>query len=205
MARKSSPIPVTATTATGVNTQATGNASANQLVLFGGGLGVGESIVNYFDDLYLCDGLGSVNNTFLGDIRVQALLPTSDGAATDWTPSAGSDHYALVNEVPSDGDASYVASATPGDIDEYGVTPIAVASGTVFGVQVGLYARKDDAGSRNIAPVVRESGTDHVGSDIALGASYAYYFQVYDEDPATSAAWTIAGINGDQFGVKVTA
>ena len=42
------------------------------------------------DDLYICDGTGSApHNTFLGDCRVDTLLPTADGTAQQWTPSTG--------------------------------------------------------------------------------------------------------------------
>ena len=191
-------------TATGVNTNPAGTGTADTIALGSHGTISGSNGI-YADDLYACDGNGSVNNTFLGDVRVQALLPTSDGANHAWTPSAGSTHYSLVDEVPPDGDTSYVASSTVGQVDEYGMTAIAIASGTVFGVQTMLYARKDDAGTRTIAPVVREGGTDYVGATVALGTSYAYFSQLYEQDPATSAAWTIAGINGDQFGCKVIA
>jgi hypothetical protein len=192
---------VTELTATNVNTQATGNASANQVrISAGGNYG---AFYSWFDDVYICDGMGSVNNTFLGDVRIQALLPTSDGANHAWTPSSGSDHYPLVNEVPPDGDTSYVGSSTVGQVDEYGMTTIAVSTGTVAGVQTLLYARKDDAGTRTIAPVVREGGTDYVGTAVSLGTSYAYFPQIYEQDPATSAAWTIAGIGADSFGVKL--
>lgn len=186
-----------------VNTNPVGSGTANVVALGTYGNMPNDQTI-YFDDHYACDGQGSVNNTFLGDVRVQALLPTSDGANTAWATSSGSTHYNLVNEVPPDGDTSYVTSSTVGQVDEYGMTPIAVSSGTVAGVQVLIYARKNDAGTRTIAPVVREGGTDYVGTSQALSTSYVYLSQIYEADPATSAAWTISGINGDQFGVKVT-
>ena len=190
---------VTELTASGVNTQSTGNASANTIQI--GSMSNSAKV----DDLYVCDGQGSVNNTFLGDVRVQALLPASDGGETQWTPSAGTTHYSLVDEVPPDGDTSYVYSSTAGQVDVYGMSAIAASTGTVKGVQWLAYARKDDAGTRTIAPLIRISSTDYAGSDQNIGTSYTYYLQVYEEDPSTSAAWTIAGVNAAEMGIKEVA
>lgn len=40
----------------------------------------------YIDDLYILDTTGSTNNDFLGDVKVVAVLPDSDGTHTDFTP-----------------------------------------------------------------------------------------------------------------------
>jgi len=153
-----------------------------------------------FDDIYMLDTTGTDNNTYLGDVRVTAILPTSDGTHTAWTPTGGASHLSQVDDATPDGDTTYVSDATPGDIDTYVFSDVD-GSATVFGVQTHLYARKDDANTRQIAPVIRQSGTDYVGSPAALAASYLYYSQLYDKDP-TGADWTAANVNGDEFGVK---
>jgi hypothetical protein len=153
-----------------------------------------------WDDVYACDTVGAVTNTFLGDVRVATVYGTSDGAHTQWTPTGGGAHYTQVNEVTPDGDTTYVSDNTPGDLDSYGFGDID-GGATVYGVQVNLYARKDDAATRQIAPVIRQASTDYVGNTQTLNTSYAFYNQLYEQDP-TVANWTPVNVNADEFGVK---
>lgn len=37
------------------------------------------------DDLYVCNGAGSLNNDFLGDMRIETLTPNGDGNYSQWT------------------------------------------------------------------------------------------------------------------------
>jgi hypothetical protein len=41
------------------------------------------------------------------------------------------------------------------------------------------------------------------GTTVVLGASYAYYREITEINPLTSSAWTIADVNGAEFGVKL--
>jgi hypothetical protein len=154
-----------------------------------------------WDDIYAADTTGSApNNTFLGDVRVETVFPDGDGAHLAWTPTGGGAHYTQVNANVPDDDTTYVSDATPGDIDSYTVTNID-GGATVYAVQVDLWARKDDASTRQIAPLIRQASTDYVGNTVTLGTTYSYYQQLYDKDP-TAADWTAANINADEFGIK---
>lgn len=158
-----------------------------------------------YDDIYVCDTSGSLNNNFLGDFHVQTLYPTADGNYSQWTPSSGSNHYDRVNETAPDGDTTYVSDATVGHRDSYVYGDLTPLTGSVFGVQTVMYARKDDAGTRQIAAMVRRSGSDYDGSTVTLTTSYTYYSEIRETDPSTSAAWTISGVNAAEFGVKTVA
>lgn len=163
----------------------------------------GVTYRTYFDDMYVLDPSGPApRNTFLGDTRVETLYPSADGAHSAWTPSSGTAHFSLVNDNPPDGDTSYVADATPGDVDTYQFGDLTLVTGTIFGAQTNLYARKDDANARVIAPVIRQAGVDYLGVNTpALSTSYNFYSQIYNQDP-TGTDWTIATVNADEYGVK---
>ena len=154
------------------------------------------------DDLYICDDSGSVNNDFLGDIRVQRLLPSGAGNSTQWTASAGS-NYQCVDDATPNADTDYVSETTAGEKDTYAFGNLTPTSGTVKGVQTVIKARKDDAGTRSIAPVYRPVSTDYDGTTVAVSDSYSYLREITEVSPETSAAWTIAEINGAEFGVKL--
>lgn len=187
-----------------VDTKQTANAFAS-IVYFGPNVSVTSGINLDYDDLYVLDGSGSVNNDFLGDCKVEAIYPTGAGATTAWTPSAGA-NWDAVNEAPPTGDTDYVSSATAGQTDTYAYGDLSVAtSGTVKAVQATALARKDDAGSRSLALVARPGSTDRVGATQAVADTYAAYAQVWDVNPDTSAAWTVAQVNASSFGQRLIA
>lgn len=191
------------TVATGQDLKNTANATANQIFL---GNMSSFSLVNAdFDDLYVCDQSGSANNDFLGDCRIDTIYPTSDGTYAAFTPSTGSSHYALVDETtPNTSD--YNDGAAVNDRDSYGMGNLsALASQTVYGVQVNAAIMKDDAGSKSAAAFVRSSSTNGDGASSALGTSQMYLSQIFETDPNGSIAWTESSVNAMEAGVKVTA
>ena len=186
------------------DTRNAGNASANVVRL---GLTASPSPASNYDldDLYILDATGSVNNDFLGDCKVEQILPSGAGATTAWTPSAGS-NFQCVDDVPPNGDTDYVSSATAAQTDTYAYGDLSVAtSGTVKAVQATVQARKDDAGSRSLALVARPGSTDRLGGTQAVADTYAMYPQLWDSNPDTAAAWTVAETNASQFGVRLIA
>lgn len=161
-------------------------------------LGAGSLNVD-FDDLCVYSGAG-----WMGDCRVYSLLPSGAGNYSQWTPSTGS-NYACVDETAPNSDTDYVSETNAGDIDTYAFGDISGSSGTVRALVVNLFARKDDAGARTICPVYRRSSTDTLGDNISLANSYLWYAKIWETDPLTAAAWTLANINGSEFGVKLVA
>lgn len=179
--------------------------SVNVLSLTGqdtlnGGAGVINTIKifgkAYFDDFW------SDDSEYLGDCRIECLFPSAAGDTTAWTPSAGA-NYECVDEAAPDSDTSYVSSSTADQVDTYTFGNLVTTAGTVKGVQVSAFARKDDAGSRNIALVARPGSTDRPGGSQAVADTYNYYRQLWEVNPDTSAAWSIAEVNAAKFGIKL--
>lgn len=166
--------------------------------------GATAGIVFTYDDFYICNTSGATNNDFLGDCRIDTILPSGDGNYTDFTPSTGTSHYVLVDEsTPNTTD--YVASSTSGNRDSYTFPDLAgLTSQTVYGIQINAAVLKDDAGARSLGTMSRLSSTNKDGSGAALSTSQTYVSEIQETDPA-SAAWTEANINAAEFGVKVTA
>jgi hypothetical protein len=158
----------------------------------------------YLDDVYVLDTTGGAPlNTFLGDSHIETLLPTSDGANTDWTPNSGGTEYTQVDDNPYDGDTTYIYDNTPGNISTFGCADLSFASGTVYAVQPNLMARKDDSGLREIRPVIRQGGVDYsVGTVVAPAVSYLLYTDILPLDPV-GATWTAANVNANEYGVEL--
>jgi hypothetical protein len=175
-----------------------GTSNFDQIIFYNDTLGGDTSV----DDVVVMDGSGSApTNDFLGDVRVETLYPVADGSHVDWTPKTGTDHYAMVNEHLIDGDGSFVYDANPGDKDSY---IIETFIGTIYGAQLNIGARKGDSALRQIAPLIRQGGTDYVGTTRTLSADYVFYSWLLDNDP-TGSPWLAATINADEFGQELIA
>lgn len=192
---------------TGLTSQNTRNGTnnyGNRVGLFGApsnaALGGASTIVDV-DDLYICDDSGAQNNTFLGDVRVQAVFPSGAGNSNQFTPSTGS-NYQTVDETTPNDDTDYNSSSTANDIDLFAMGDITPTSGTIKAVVVWVYCRKDDGGSRTLAPAVRSGGSNSFATTISVGSSYAYYPGIFELDPA-SAAWTVTTVNSIEAGYKL--
>lgn len=188
---------------TSQDTRNAGNASANVIRLQGMN---GTSSAD-FEDLYICDGSGSINNDFLGDVRVDCYLPNGNGNSSQLvgSDSNSTDNYQLVDETSQNGDSDYVQSATVNNKDTYTVADMSHTPTNIFGTQLNMIAKKDDSGTRSICSVCRSGGTDYDGDTQALGTTYVDYRQIRETDPATSSAWTRSNLNSAEFGVKVAA
>lgn len=192
-------------TATNIDTR-NGLTGVIDLVKLGG---TGSGFVGstqYWDDFVILDTTGSApTNDFLGDVRVQALLPNGNGNSSMLVGSDGNstDNYLLVDETtPSSAD--YVESSTVNDKDTYAFGDLTPTSGTVYGVQVLPYAAKTDAGTRSIVSVARLSGgTEADSADKTLSTSYAYLPDIRETKPG-GGAWSISDVNSAEFGVKVS-
>jgi hypothetical protein len=251
---------------TGQNTQVTGNASANQVQLGADNGNTGSDTI-YFDDFYICDNSGSLNNTFLGDVSMLARTPSANGTQNDYTATfasfinghtyvvgetfkdsnnsvqrctvagtaagsaptwattggltttsggatfvvvgsgsnPGAANWMAVSETVPDDNSSYVTDATVGHIDRY--TYPSIGGSSVKAAVLNLRGEKDDASTRSIRAVTKSGGTTaDNGSDFGLTLNtYANFQGIFETDPNSGIAWTVAGVNAAEFGVKTTA
>lgn len=184
----------------GIDTQVSANAYVTQVRIGS------SSSFNYpvFDDIYILDTSGSMNNDFLGDVKVETLYPDGAGNETDWTPSTGS-NYQNVDETNPDNDTTYnyVGSGTLPANDLYTLGNLVTGVGEIYGIQLNSYVRKDDAGSVNLAHILRTGGTTYSGLGVnSVADTYSFYTDLKEENPNTTAQWTVAEINSLETGIR---
>jgi hypothetical protein len=136
-------------------------------------------------DVVVNDTQGAVNNSWPGDVRIDAITPNGAGFNNGWLPSAGT-RFDCVNELPAN-TSDYIESSTPGEICT--MSAPAFPGGAVQAVQHVIYGQKTDAGARQVAPVFRDGGVDRIGAAVNLADSYQFLVQIYESDPATGAPW----------------
>lgn len=165
----------------------------------------GNSVNKWFDDFYICDTSGTINNDFLGDVYVDTLFPNAVGSYTQFTASAAADNWTLVDEATPD-TADYVSSATVGAKDTYGLTNLDATERNIYGVQAMALVHKDNPNYRQSAILLKSGTTEVEGAAFTLGNGVAKYDKVLKElDPATAAAWTATGVNALEVGTTVKA
>jgi hypothetical protein len=155
----------------------------------------------FHDDVFVLDCTVAPNNSFPGGFpRIYAAAPFADGAPIQWTPLGGGTHFSEVDEIPPDGDTSYVSSATVGQRDQYQYNATGVpASAQILAVQHNL-DMKVDSGARTVASAA--NGIAATGD--AITANYHDYTTPWDTNPATGLQWQGADFPA-QFGPEVTA
>lgn len=161
----------------------------------------GEDFVG-FDDIYVLTVDATAPNDYLGaQARVLSLPPNADGTTTDWTPSSGSDHYALIDENGADA-ADYIESNTNAQVDMFEITNPS-AGGQFVAVKIEAEAIDTSAGANSIDVRVDSNGTvDETEHNVTSTSAYDVFAHYQMTDPDTGSAWTLSGINNLEVGVK---
>ena len=156
-----------------------------------------------FDDLYILDNSGSVNNARLGEIAIECLRPNGNGNSSQWVGSDGNstDNYLLVDDTTPD-TADYVQSGTSGNKDTYAYGNLAAASGTIAAVQVVSYASKTAGDALSVQQVARSGSSETAATAQAVTATWAPLTAIFEAKPG-GGAWTVSDVNGAEFGVQV--
>ena len=152
------------------------------------------------DDLYLADTSGTINNTFLGDVRVDALQAQANGAQNQWTVEGAASAWEAVN----DGDeATAIRAATAGLRQTFDVEALpAMTTPAIHGVQVTLLARKTDAGTGRVRALVASGAQTAVSADILLQEQLAWHTALFERNPNGNVQWTEGAFNAAEFGLE---
>ncbi len=158
-----------------------------------------------FDDVYVTDTTGPAPyNTRLPDLRIETLVPSANGSASQLVGSDGNqvDNFALVDELPVS-TADYVTSGVSGERDLYTHTDLATPTGQVWGVQVHAHALKTDAGVGALAPLTKTDGVERKQTAVGLSTSPGWISGAIQTDAPDATPWTVAKVNASEFGVEV--
>lgn len=163
-----------------------------------------QNSANNFDDVYWSDTSGPApTDDFLGPVRTDTLLPNSD-VAVDFTPSSGSDNYAMLDEAIPNDDTDYTeSSTTPGDQDVFGLTDLPSVSGIIFGVQTRTVAKRTDSGALNLVPSIISNAVEQDGAPHALPVSYDEFADLFPRNPDGDVVWDDAAVNALQVAYRV--
>lgn len=132
--------------------------------------------------------------TTLGDLRVSDKRPDADDATAQWSPSAGSDNYAMEDETPAS-DADYNEADTDGLIDQLELDALDITGYTCEAVQAWSRAKMTDGTGDSLDVGVYSGSTASVNRS-ALSTSWKYYYGDIEEvDPDDSGQWSQAKLD----------
>ena len=160
-----------------------------------------------FDDVYICNDQGPAPyNTFLGNIRIDAVVPDADGTTTalgSTFPASPTNHFSKVDEPTPDSDSSYNENTAASQIDLYDYAALPVDAGPVLAVQAMMLGKRVESGDGLARLIARPTGTNFNGATKGLPGDYIYQKHVWENNPQTTNAWTESEINAAEFGVEV--
>jgi hypothetical protein len=163
---------------------------------------------NAYDDLYVLNAADGVNDDFLGDLYVDALLPDGAGVDSDSTIVGTTPQPTRWQSVRiADGAVSAVQFSATSDADSYTFDDLPYPDATVYGVQVVAQARKEDSGfarmtltnSYDDSPTTT---TDASPTLLTPSAGDVYAFRTATLDESAKGAWTYQDVQDAQFGVR---
>lgn len=187
---------------TTVDTQNGGTATVTNLLCGAAPMASSANVTAYFEDFWCGSAM------LPGDRRVDSHYPIQDGANADFTPSSGSDHYAMVDEVSPDDSTTKVTAVTPGSRDTYKVESFKNPGGSIDAVKTVLTCVKVAPNSAQLATCIESGGAPHDGTAQGITTTWMNIGEVADVDPGTSAAWasTAFGASGTaEFGMHKAA
>lgn len=188
---------------TGVNTRNTANSFVNRLCLQGGN---GYNVL--IDDLYITDE-NLPNSGFLGDCRVQTLVPTGSGINNGWTPTGATSGWQCVDDTAAQvngtyTDTDFVYASSTGLKFEYTMADLSGTSPTIFGITLSNVSKKGDAGARTCQNLIYTNSTEVSGVAYNLSTSYINYSDIWNTNPVTGSSWTPTEINNIQAGQMIS-
>lgn len=168
-----------------------------QLAFYYFGNNFGGTFV-WYKDFVVYDGLGTVNNTFLGTVLVVTLLPDAD-VNLNWTPVGAANGFSILDNVPPD-DTKHLDAPFPAPAAYQGSLSNLPANVTsVKAVMTFVRAAKSDAGDANlqVSLISDPTGVPATGdgTDRPMTVTQTYWRDVFELDPKTAAAWTPAAVD----------
>jgi hypothetical protein len=187
------------------------NAGNVRSVYFGPQPTAGSNVqINYvyIDDVAINNTDGAYEASWAGLGGVFYLKPNAEGAQNDWTPSAGTVNYAMVDETPSDNATTFNQALDSGDIDLYELDDCPEYIAEINCLQVAYRAALVTSGYNELTDLVRVGTVNYSGTEytiVPLTPSFAYYLgTIHYLNPSSGSVWGTVEVNAMQAGMEIT-
>jgi len=149
----------------------------------------------YADDIVIDD------SDWIGETKIEALIPTGAGTTTQWSPSVGA-NWETVDETPaSDADYNFVNAVD--QIDTFATKDMTGDVGNVKCVQAQARAlKKGSTTPQNFALAIRSGGTNYFSADHEVPTVSDDFIKLWEKNPNGTVAWTKTSVNAMEIGYK---
>lgn len=145
----------------------------------------------YIDDVFAWDGDGEYNNDFMGPARVLTVFANGNTGANDWVITGADTAYEAVDDVPPDGDTSYITAIDVNDRTEFTLPELPPEIVGLPGIYIPTMGRLVEPGVGRVRlSMVEDGGLPEDGAELSLNPTYSYRGAVFQRNPATGEAWT---------------
>ena len=158
----------------------------------------------YVDDFYAdwWDSVDAPTDAPVPSRRFGIATLTADVAA-NWTPTTGSDNYAMLDDIPPDDDTTTVTATAADVADQYEIggfnLPVDHAVRAVIPLAL---VRKTDAGVDSRIELTLARGANSVESDAkVLAITYGYIWERWTEQPDGTTPWDETAVNASKVGL----
>lgn len=185
----------------------TGSTPVSQVEICNDPTALSVGVSMYVKDFVVWDNTTAYNNNFLGSVIVYNLTPDAD-ISLNWTPSTGSVGYSILDNIPPV-DADYIYAPDPAPSPYVcTLTDLPVDVTSVKAIMTFVRAAKSDGGDGSLqVGVISDAGgtpTTGLGTDRPITVAQAYWRDVFQTDPDTSAAWLPSAVNAVRLQIDRT-
>jgi hypothetical protein len=151
--------------------------------------------------IYIAEKTIPADQGFVGDLHIEGLRPVVD-RLIQWTPSAGTNSWDLVNDLNPDKLSTYSAADAAGQLNLYGLESSVVTSGSVMAIGSNYFTQKSKAEIVGVRSRFIVGGTDMIGDSHYLQQSWSYRLDIAQRTSQPSSYLPIGAIAGGSFGVE---
>lgn len=136
-------------------------------------------------------------------MATEILRPNGVGDLNTLYASPNVDHYLNVDEESEDGDDTYNYTSSTNRNDLYALPSTGIAAiDTINSVTLKTYIKKFDSTHYQGYVGIKTESTEYWGDKIDFETDYTLESRVYNNNPNTGIAWTVAQLNALQIGAK---
>lgn len=179
----------------------TAGTGCNQLALYG------QVSNTWYDDIMVWDDLGTDNNDWLGDSRIDLIHPEADAgdtASPPWhNPVDTDENYKQVDETYRDV-STYVEANALGQKDMYSCGDMPVPNpDKIHAVQAFHVSKNPNAGNRKLHQIIGHNGSENRSDVKYQNQQWLYHDHIAEVNPSTGLAWTEAEVNELVVGMEL--
>lgn len=151
----------------------------------------------FFDDLFVYDDTGSMNNSRIGPMVVSTLFPNEIDSPQEWVVEGAADAVEAITTLPAAPSTRYIEAATDDLKSVFGLEELEGEIDTIVGVQVMTQAYKTgiEAVDYHIGLIVGSTEDTASVGDLNYFSTAGYKYRVFETNPDTEAAWTASDLD----------